>query len=82
MSLTLADVRRLTSDVTRQHYPAIDVLAALPGRDGASYSEVMLMVRDEAAEPYRLVIGVTRDKSEEDFRAGVRKQLQHHLNER
>jgi hypothetical protein len=51
-------------------------LSGRPVSEGGSrYAEVILSVRGCTKEPYRVVIGVIRDASEEAFRVEVGKRL-------
>jgi len=78
VSLSLADVRRVTADVARQHDPALDVLGAIPAEEGVYYSEVILTIRGCATEPCRVVIGVSREASEKELGETVKERLQEH----
>ena len=74
MSLSLSDVRRIVSEVARTKTPTLEVVAARAGRE-SSYTEVILNVRGCGAEPCQMVMGVSRDASETEFRQTVGEQL-------
>ena len=79
--LTLAEARRIATDVAAKQSSALEVVGATVSESGSRYAEVVLTVRGCTKEPCRVVIGVIRDASEEAFRVEVGKQLGKHLNE-
>jgi hypothetical protein len=80
MGLTLTDVRRIASDVAeRQHPTTFDVVGVTPREGSCRSAEVILVIRDSHAEPYRAVIGVSREASEGECRAAVSTRLGEHL---
>ena len=81
MLLTLAEARQIAADVAAKQNPALEVVGATVSESGSRYAEVILSVRGCTKEPCRVVIGVIRDASEEEFRAEVGKQLGKHLDE-
>ena len=79
MRLTLSEVRRIATDVARQQDPFLEVIAATPSEGKSAYTEVLFAMRGSRSEPYRLIIGVTRDTSEFECRLAVQQRLQQHL---
>jgi hypothetical protein len=80
MSLSLTEVRRIVAEVARQQTPTLEVVAARAEGD-SSYTEVILTVRGCSTEPCRIIMGVSREASEAEFRTTVREQLEEHLND-
>ena len=80
MSLTLPDVRRIVAEVARQQTPTLEVVAARAEGD-SSYTEVILTVRGCSTEPCQIIMGLSREASESEFRQAVREQLEEHLHE-
>jgi len=75
MALTLADVRRIASDIAQQQLPSLDVIGVTTREGSSTSAEVILAIRDCYFEPYRVVISVRRQTSEAECRAAVRTQL-------
>jgi len=75
MTLTLADVRRIASDIAQQQHPSLEVIGVTTREDSSTSAEVILAIRDCYIEPYRVVISVSRQVSEEECRVTVRTQL-------
>ena len=80
MALSLTDVRRIAAEVAREQNPALEVVAAQAQAD-SNYTEVILTVHGCAAEPCQIIMGVSREASEAEFRVAVREQLNEHLYE-
>jgi hypothetical protein len=78
MSLSLTDVRRIVAEVAGEQTPTLEVVAAR-AEAGSSYTEVILTVRGCSIEPCRIIVGVSREASEAQFRTTVREQLEEHL---
>jgi len=79
MSLTLADVHRIVTDVADRHTPPLEVVAASRRRSSeSSYSEVLLRLPHAGAEPDRLLIGVF-GTSELDCRRAFEDRLRERL---
>ena len=81
MALTLKDVVRIAKGVAQDQDSALDVVAATPAEGESTYTEVLLTIHGCKAEPCRLIIGLSRDASEAEFRDIVRARLQQHLAE-
>lgn len=81
MALTLKEVRRIASEVAQQENPALEVISATSSGDLSAYTEVMLTIRGCRAEPCRLMIGVSRNASEAEFRHAVADRLRAHAAE-
>ena len=80
MGLTLTDVRRIAADAAKQQDPRLEVVAATASGEGESgYAEVILTVRGCRAEPCRVLIGVSRDASEQECHDAVTASLHEHL---
>jgi hypothetical protein len=79
MTLTLADVRRITSDIAQQRHPSLDVIGVTTRGGSSTSAEVILAIRDCYIEPYRIVISVSRQVSEAECRVAVLTQLGEHL---
>jgi hypothetical protein len=79
MALTLSDVRRIAVDVAQQHSLALDVLGVTRRGVSSASAEVIFGVRDDFAQPSRVVIGVSRQISEGECRGTVRTLLQERL---
>jgi hypothetical protein len=78
VSLNLTDVRRIAGEVAHAQNPALEVIAARADHD-STYTEVFLTLPGCSAEPCTLIVGVSRDGSEVDFRAAIRERLADHL---
>jgi hypothetical protein len=79
MALTLADIRRIASDVAQHQHPGLDVVGVTRREGSSSSAEVILCMRDCEFEPCRLVIGVSRRVSERECRNAVRIYIRGHL---
>jgi hypothetical protein len=79
MPLTLTDVERMAREIARDEDPALEVVAARNGEGAADYTEVILTLNRSDDEPARLVIGVTRNATEDDIRRLLRNSLRDHL---
>jgi len=79
MPLTLTDVERMAREIARDEDPALEVVAARNGEGAADYTEVILTLNRSHDEPARLVIGVTRNATEDDIRRLLRSSLRDHL---
>jgi len=79
MTLTLADVRRIASDIAQQQYPSLDVIGVTTRGSSSTSAEVILAIRDYYVEPYRVVISVSRQVSEAECRVVILTQLREHL---
>ena len=79
MPLTLTDVERMAREIARDEDPALEVVAARNGEGAADYTEVILTLNRSDDEPARLVIGVTRNATEDDIRRLLRSSLRDHL---
>ena len=78
MPLNLTDVRRIAAEVARKENPDLEVVAARAERD-SPYTEVIITIRGCSAEPCQLLIGVSRDATEHEFRVSVHDRLREHL---
>jgi len=81
MALPLSEVRRISADVAQRQSPPLDVVAATRAGEDSSYAEVILTIRGCRTEPCMVVIGVSRNASEPEFRDSVDARLREHLNE-
>ena len=79
MSLTLTQVRRISADVAQHQQPPLDVVAAAPVGKESSFAELILTVRGCQSEPCVVVIAISRDVSEAEFRQSVDVRLRQHL---
>jgi len=79
MTLTLADVRRIASNVAQQQQLSLDVIGVTTREGSCASAEVILAIRDCYIEPYRVVISVSREVSEAECRVAVVTQLGEHL---
>lgn len=80
MALKLADVRRIASEVAQNQFPSLEIVAAVAeGESG--YTEVLMTVRGCRQEPCQIMIGLSRDASESEFRAAIGERLREHLDE-
>lgn len=79
MLLTLTEVRRIAADVARQQDPSLEVVAATPSEGKSAYAEVLFTMGGSGSDPYRLIIGITRDASEPECRRAVGQRLERHL---
>ena len=79
MLLTLTEVRRIAADVARQQDALLEVVAATPSEGESAYTEVLFTIGGSRNDPYRLIIGVSRDASEFDCRRAIQQRLQQHL---
>jgi len=79
MTLTLADVRRIASDIAQQQHPSLDVVGVTTREGSTTSAEVILAIRDCYVEPYRVVISLSRQVSEAECRVAVLTQLGEHL---
>ena len=79
MLLTLTEVRRIAAEVARQQDPLLEVVAATPSEGESAYTEVLFTMRGSRSDPYRLIIGVTRDASEPECRRAVQQRLEQQL---
>ena len=71
MSLTLAEVQRIATEVAIRERP--DLLVAVTRSEGESaYAELIVTLLGCAVEPCRILIGVDRDMTESQFRVAVR----------
>ena len=70
MRLTLDAVVRLAKEVVHQGIPRTEVVGATT-RGGSNYTEIVLTVFGGSGQPSRLVIGTTRDASEQSLRHAV-----------
>ena len=80
MNLSLTDVRRIAAEVAREQNPALEVVAAHAEAD-SNYTEVIITVHGCSAEPCQIIMGVSREATEAEFRVAVRQQLNEHLYE-
>ena len=78
--LNLTDVRRIATEVVNKENPELAVVAARGERD-SPYTEVILTIRGCSAEPCQLMIGVSRDATEREFREAIQDRLREHLDE-
>jgi hypothetical protein len=80
MSLTLADVHRIVTDVAHRHTIPIEVVAASLCRSSESaYSEVLIRLPRADAEPDRLLIGVCCATSEPECQRAFEDRLRERL---
>ena len=79
MTLTLADVRRIASDIAQQQHPSLDVIGVTTRGSSSTSAEVILAMRDYHVEPYRVVVSVSRQVSEAECRVALLTQLAQHL---
>jgi hypothetical protein len=79
MTLTLADVRRIASDIAQQQHPSLEVIGVTTREGSSTSAEVILAIRDCYVEPYRVVISMSRQISEAECRMAVLTQLGEHL---
>ena len=79
MTLTLAEVRRIASDIAQRQHLSLDVIGVTTREGSTASAEVILAIRDCYVEPYRVVISVSRQVSEAECRAAVLTQLGEHL---
>lgn len=70
MRLTLDDVVRLAKEVVRQRVPRTEVVGATT-TGGSGYTEIILTVFGGSGQASRLVIGTTRNASEQSLRQAV-----------
>ena len=80
MPLNLTDVRRIAAEVARKENPELEVVAARAESD-SPYTEVIITIRGCSTEPCQLMIGVSRDATEDEFRVAVHDRLHEHLYE-
>ncbi len=80
MTLKLTDVRRIASEVAEDQFPSLEIIAAVAeGESG--YTEVLMTVRGCRKEPCQIMIGLSRDASESEFRAAIGERVREHLDE-
>ena len=80
MALSLVDVRRIVAEIARDINPAVEVVAARAEGD-STYTEVILTLHGCSTEPCQILMGVSRDATESEFRGAVLKRLHEHLHE-
>lgn len=80
MALSLADVRRIVAEIAHEDAPAVEVVAAHAEAD-STYTEIILTLRGCSTEPCQILMGLSRDASESEFRDTVRERLREHLHE-
>ena len=78
MSLKLTDVRRIATEVTRDQFPALEIVGAVAEGD-SGYTEILMTVRGCRQEPCQIMIGLNRDATEPEFREAVHERLREHL---
>jgi hypothetical protein len=80
MALKLADVRRIATEVAQDQFSSLEIVAAVAeGESG--YTEVLMTVRGCRQEPCQIMIGLSRDASESEFRAAIGERVREHLDE-
>ena len=78
MSLSLDELGRLVSDVSREHRLGAEVLGVMPSEGAGHYAEVIvkLLDRDDSdARPRRALIGMDRSAAVIDLRADIVEKL-------
>jgi len=80
MALKLAEVRRIASEVAQDRFPSLQIVAAVAEGD-SGYTEVLMTVRGCRHEPCQIMVGLSRDTSEPEFRAAMGERLRQHLEE-
>jgi hypothetical protein len=78
MSLRLADVERLAVQVAIEEDSALEVLAATNAEGASDYTEIMLTL-NRPSDRSPLVVGISRNASEEEIRRLLRDRLRQHL---
>jgi hypothetical protein len=78
MALTLADVRRIASDIAQLQHPSLDVIGVTTREGSSASAEVIFAIRGCDVPPYRVVIGVSRI-SEAECGGAIRMGLGEHF---
>ena len=81
MTVALADVKRITTDVARTENPALEVVSASTAEGGSAYAEITVTIRGCREEPCRIVVGVDRSGDEGALRTAFASRLREHLDQ-
>ena len=77
MHKTLDDVRRMADEVVNGLDPSVHVVAATSKR-GTDYTEIVLAVSGCRDEPCTIVLGVSRNMPDREFKTAVADSFRRH----